>query len=793
MRKMLMAGTALALTWAVGANAQKAGPQQAAPSLDSLKSEQTTGPSSAEVGQSGEAGQSGDVVVTAQKRAERAQDVPISISAFEGASLTQANVTQLSDLTRLVPTFNFGQGPGSVGARYSIRGLGAFGNSAIEPSVATFLDGVYVPRAGSLNAGLLDVQTVEVLSGPQGTLFGRNASVGAISITTAEPVDRLEGSAAFEGGTGARYRGEVVANLPFSDRVAIRFAGLGEKFGGYWHYTPTGRRFGGVDTISLRLTGRAELTDRLVWTLRGDYQSQTGDGYQNVSIDPRSVTPAILANFTRILGGRLPVIGNNSDDSPNDPSTANVDDYHWGASSTLMLNTGSDFSLKLIDGYRHWRAHERDGEVTFTPVPLVYRDYLYESRSQSHELQLVSPTDQLLGGRLSFVAGLYYFREKLDINYDYDLRAEWCTTAVAAFAPALVGPCTAGQKTPGFYNRFPQTTESYAGYGQATLEFAPRLALTLGGRYTHESKDATYVAARVNPSAVFGTNESSVLDYGDNRFTGRANLTWKPGHDLLFFATYSTGFKAGGFNAGASNVVLGALRDFGPETVKNYEVGAKTQFLDRRLTLDATAYRMDVSGFQERALLNAASVVRNVGNIRSQGVEANATVRPAPWFQLNGSIAYLDAKFTSYPNAPGLPWLGGVQDLTGKRPTFAPRWSTSLGAQAGSALGGGYRATLRADVNTVSSQNLNSVNDASPLAVQRAYALLSARLTLFSEGDRYSLALFGQNLTDRHYCVNYGYQVLGAQLGALEAGRSEAIDCFHGNRRTLGARLGVRW
>jgi iron complex outermembrane recepter protein len=735
-----------------------------------------------------------EIVVTAQKRSERAQDVPISISAFGGSTLAQANVTQISDLTRLVPTLNFATTPGSVGARYSIRGLGAFANSAIEPSVATFLDGVYIPRAGSLNAGLLDVQSVEVLSGPQGTLFGRNASVGAISITTALPVDHIEGSVAVEGGTGERYRGEVVVNLPVSDRVALRFAGLGEKFGGYWHYTPTGRRFGGVDTISLRLTGRAELSDNLSLVLRGDYQSQTGDGYNNVSLVPGSITPTILTNFSSRLGGRLPIIGITSNSSLNDPSTANIDDYHWGVSSTLSFETESNFSFKLINSYRHSRALEQDGEVTYTPVSLFNRKYLFDSRSHNHELQIVSPTDQLLEGRLSFVAGLYYFREKLDIDYDFNLGTEWCSTVIAAIAPPALPACNAGQKTPGFFNRFPQTTESYAGYGQASLEILPTVSLTLGGRYTHESKDATYTAVRVNPAAVFGTNESTTLDYSDNRFTSRVNLSWKPSRDLMFFATYSTGFKAGGFNSGASNVVLGATqRGFGPETVKNYELGAKTQFFNRRLTIDATAYRMDVSGFQERALINAISIVNNVGNIRSQGVEANVTARPVPWLQLHGSLAYLDAKFTSYPNAPALPWLSGVQDLTGKRPTFAPKWTTSFGIESQSELGGGYRATIRADVSARSRQNVNAIIDASPTTVQDGYALLSARLTVFSPDDRWSLAVFGQNLTDKHYCSTEGYQVLGPQLGALDPGRSIATICFHGNPRTFGARLGAKF
>lgn len=736
--------------------------------------------------------ESGDIIVTAQKRSESVQNVPISISAFGGEALRAANVTQISDLTRLVPTFNYGTSPGTVGTRYGIRGLSAVGNSAIEPSVATFLDGVYVPRAGSLSAGLLDIDTIEVLSGPQGTLFGRNASVGAISITTALPTDTLQTLAAAEIGTGERYRGELVLNVPVSDRLAFRFAGLGEAFGGFWRYLPTGKRFGGIDTVSTRLTGRLKISDNITWIVRGDYLHQGGNNYQNVSVDPKSITPTIFANFSRILGGRLPIIGLDSNDSLNDPSTGKVNDYHWGVSSTLNFDTDSGFAFKLIDSYRRWRAQEQDGEVTFLPVPLLDRAYLYDSKSDSHELQIVSPLDKLLGGRLSFVGGLYYYHEKLDINYDYNLRAEWCSTAVAAFAPSLVAACNAGIKNAGFYNRFPQTTRSYAAYAQATITIVPRVNLTLGGRFTHESKDASYLGVRVNPSAVFGTNENSSLNYSDNRFTERVNLSWKPSRDLLFFSTYSTGFKAGGFNAGASNTVLGTLREFGPELVKNYELGAKTQFLDRRVTADVTLYRMDVQGFQERALLNAASVVRNVGSIRSQGVEATFAATPVSWLRLNASVAYLNSKFTSYPNAPALPWLTGVQDLTGARPTFAPRWTTSFGAEIRHEFAAGYRATLRTDVNTVSSQNENSANDNSPIAIQNAYALLSMRLSLFAPGDKFSLAVFGQNLTDKHYCSNYGYQVLGAQLGAVDPGHSEAIDCFHASPRTIGLRLGLK-
>ena len=736
-----------------------------------------------------------EIVVTAQKRSENVQDVPISIQAFSGTVLRDANINQVQDLTKLVPTFKFGSGPGTVAARNGIRGLGSFGNSAIEPSVATYLDGVYIPRAGSLNSTLIDVQSIEVLSGPQGSLFGRNASIGAISITTSLPTDKFEGSAAFEGGSGNRYRGELVANLPVSDTFAIRVVGLGEEFGGYWHQEPTGKRFGGIDTISFRLTTRWDITPHLSWIMRGDYASQTGDNWYNISLVPSTLTPSIIANLHRVTDGQLPTIGIGSDRSNQDVSTANIDDHHWGVSSTLNYRTESNYTIKLIDSYRNWRANETDGEVTFLPVPLVNRNNLYNSKSQNHELQLISPEDKLLGGRLNFITGLYYFQEMLDIDIDYNLRSDFCTHVIADLIPPLVPACEAGPQKSGFFERYAQNTKSYAGYAQATLEIVPRVDLTLGGRYTQERKDATYLGHRVNPAAVFGANENTSFAFSDHRFTGRANLDWKPTENILLFVTYSTGFKAGGFNSGAATVALTPEeRTFGPETVKNYEFGAKSQFLDHRVTADITVFRDDVDGFQERALTSVSSIVRNVGSIRTQGVEAQIAVAPTQGLRFHVAVAYDDAEFTDYKNAPPLPWLTGSQDLTGARPTYAPKWSTSEGVELRHDLTAEYRASLRADVSTVSRQNINAVNDNSPRTFQKGYALLSARLSVFSPNDRYSLAVFGENLTDKHYCVNEGYLPLGPQLGAVDvAGQTEAVTCFHGNPRTVGARLGLKF
>ncbi|NIJ37477.1 outer membrane receptor protein involved in Fe transport [Sphingopyxis panaciterrae] len=204
----------------------------------------------------------GEIIVTAQRRSERLQDVPIAITSLGSARLEAANVQTLQDLPRIAPTLRGGNGPGTSGVRLSIHGIGSLGNSAIEPSVATFLDGVYIARPGAMYGALLDLDAIEVLSGPQGTLFGRNASVGALNIRTKAPTDRFEGNLAAEIGTGDRYRLDGAVNLPLGEDVALRVAGLVQLFDGYWKTTGTGGR-SGVDNYAVRGTLRARLSDSL--------------------------------------------------------------------------------------------------------------------------------------------------------------------------------------------------------------------------------------------------------------------------------------------------------------------------------------------------------------------------------------------------------------------------------------------------------------------------------------------------------------------------------------------------
>lgn len=243
-----------------------------------------------------------EIVVTAQKRAENLQDVPVSIAAFSSETLAAANIDEVEELSALTPNFSVNKATASAAVRINIRGVGASGNTATEPSVAVFLDGIYVPRAGSTIATFLDIDGVEVLRGPQGTLFGRNASVGALSLRTAQPEFTFSGEVTGEVGNADRYRLAGHVNIPLNDKVAVRLAGAGNWFKGFWFNEYDGMRYGRQDDVALRGSVKAELGN-LEWIVRADYTKISGDGvsrrWRNGSRPKRrSRSAAMRCSFT---------------------------------------------------------------------------------------------------------------------------------------------------------------------------------------------------------------------------------------------------------------------------------------------------------------------------------------------------------------------------------------------------------------------------------------------------------------------------------------------------------------
>ena len=736
-----------------------------------------------------------DIVVTAQKRAENLQQVPISILAVTPERLQESKIDSISDLGKVAPGFVTARSTQATNTKMYIRGIGGGGNFAVDPSVAAFLDDAYVARPGAVIGSLFDVSSIEVLRGPQGTLFGRNASAGAVSIHTNAPSDEVEGYLNAEYGSYDAYKAEGAINLPVNDQIAVRVAGLLSGFDGFAVTNVDRHRYGYQDQRGIRGSVRLQPTETIDWVIRLDHLHATGDGQGQFEIDPDSLSPAAIANLTARLRGNIPDITDPFDRRSNQIQDGDLSDFQTGLTSDFNLELG-DFDVRLVNAARRWRNYQRDADLIQMPIPLLQRPATFRSDMQSHELQLLSPIDQILDGRLSFVSGLYYFRERFGATEDYDLRSEWCGTIVALVSAALVAPCRAGPQDDASNFRFNQITNSYAVYTQATFKVLPQLEFTAGGRYTWDDRDAVYSVNNPNPTMGFvRANEFTLLAQDDQRFTYRLNLAYKPTDELMLFGTVSTGYKAGAFNSGTGTPALGQRRIVNPETVQNYELGIRSQWFDRALTLNATLYRVDVKGFQDRGFDGVTSVIRNAGDLRHEGFEAELVWRLVEGLSVSSGVQYLDSDFTDYRGAPGLPGRGGTQDLTGKSATFTPKWQGNAAIDfEGELTSSGWRYKLHTDVAFQSDSNVGLINDNNPQTIQEGYALLGAQASLILPGDRVTLSVFGQNITGKDYCTQYYNVILDSVFGLRNAATGGTGQrCVVGAPATFGGRVGYRF
>ncbi len=715
-----------------------------------------------------------EVVVTAQKRAENVQDVPISITAFSGETLKQAGVNDVRDLRRIAPNLNITTSSQQTNTRVIIRGIGTAGNTAIEPSVASFIDGIYIPRVGSLLAGLNDIASVEVLRGPQGTLFGRNASVGALNLRTTEPSDRLGGEFFLSGGDYGRARGSAILNVPVSDDLAARVAVLGYRTDGYGRNELTGKRLGQNTGFSTRAAVRWNITPELKWVLRGDYQNLTGDGQNIITVVERSVAPTAAANLrTRLdpdgagpLVGSTPILDSTYRRVVRQESEGDLADYQTGVASDLTWELGSGYQIKLISGYRDWHNDQYQVSTGSLPLALSSRLGTFDSQSHSEELQILSP-ETLLGGRLNYVAGLYYFEEEYDIGQVVDVYPQFCEVFIRNTSTAArLAACRASPLLNASLIYFDQTTKSYAAYAQATYKLTEQFAVTGGIRYSKDDKTGQF-RALTNNAAAAQSPEVTQLGLEQDKITYRLNGTYRPSDNVMLFASFATGFKSGGFDtsAGTTGAIGRANRTFNPETTENIEVGIKSEFFDRRLIANVTAYRMDIAEYQFRSFDGVQFRVQNNGEVRQQGIELDMVARPIPPLTLTLAGAYLDSQYTEFVGGPPLPAFTAPQDLTGERLPYSPKWQGATSAQYIGQLGSNMTWLARFDMSFTSSTNLSASGDNNPDARQKGYQLYAGRIAIRGPEERWELALVGQNLSNETYCLGIFNQPNNAALG----------------------------
>ncbi len=729
-----------------------------------------------------------EITVTAQKRAQNIQDVPISISAFSGSFLEDNGIETLQEVARISPNFYVNHSSQQTGVRIIMRGVGSVGNSAIEPSVGVFIDGVYYPRPGSVIGKLTDIKTVEILRGPQGTLFGRNTPMGALNITTNDPTDKKEGMFALGYGDYNALQLDAVVNTPLTDNVAGRLALKYESRDGYGKNTFDGRKFGDRDDLVLRGKLNVNFSDSTSLLLAADYARINGEGTA-IEVLNSSANPRFDGTLIALFGDTA-TTRDSFDQIVNQDHRDDLKDEQWGVSALLNHSFANGISLRSITAYRDWKAHVYESVIRI-PTNLLPRITDYQTQTFSQEFQLLSPG----GETIDWVAGLFYYDESYDIVQSFDAGDTFCVPVIFALAgPGAAAACLASPQeriTEGVFN---QSLESLAAYGQATWNVSDTWSLTLGGRYTDDSKKGDFVQTAYNPLSVVLRAPESVLNMrrNDSKFTWFANASWHVSDAAMLFATASTGYKSGGFNADGGQVALNEKRIFGPEETLNYELGVKSKLFSDTMTANVTLFRTDLDNFQDRLFDGLSFIVVNAGKLRQQGVEADINWRPVEQLNIIAGVSYLDSEYLRFPEAPPLPGSTEPQDLKGERKTFSPKWQSSVTADWTGTLNSGMQWVVGASWQFVDDQNVGASSNNNPQSIQPGYSLFNGRIGLVAADGKWDVTLYGRNLTDKGYCIQIYDQPFGSAFGAVDPVKNTVVQrCVLGVPRTYGVK--VRW
>lgn len=647
-----------------------------------------------------------EIIVSARRRDERLIDVPVAVSAYGQADLERLQAIDLAGIQGTAPNLNIVQGRGSASsANIFIRGIGQpDALQTFDPAVGVYVDGVYLSRIQGALLSLGDVERIEVLRGPQGTLYGKNTIGGAVSIISRKPdlgVFKGQASALYGSFNQILLNGYVSAPL-VADKLALSVAAQWDKRDGLVTDPRTGRKYNDRDSLTGRAILRAQPSEALEIILSGDYTRQ-----RNALSLGYATAPLIQTDFA--LGARTLVRANPYGAYDYQASTSFTGDEgqrldHWGTSLTANLALSDALTLTSITAYRKLRP---DFFIDIDASEAELGDVFVGVRQEqfSQELQLKWDTD-----RFSGVFGLYYLDETVRSHQ------EAYADSLFAFAGA---PLT--------FTRLiddRQKTKSYAAFGQATYDFTEQLSLTAGLRYTHEERQYNRFTTTVSTLGLlngiafrFPDNLPAPLNTEDTAsfgaWTPTVTLGFKPTPDTLLYASAARGFKAGGFNGRANSVadltlVVGGVPTlvtrFEPEKVWTYEAGAKGSFMGGRVRLSANAFYSDYTDFQARVgggVIGATGVfpVINAGKLRIWGLEGEAAVRPTNNWNVRVSMGYLDAKYREFNDGRRAPSFSC--NPTGNaitcEPAFAPPLTLTLGSDYTIPLGGAGSLTFGGD------------------------------------------------------------------------------------------------
>lgn len=667
----------------------------------------------------------GEIIVTAQKRSENLQDVPTAVTAFESDALEKRGFTRIEDLSTAVPNLNIVNASDARTAQFTIRGItGQTLFPGSESSVGIFIDGVYVNNPIAQNFDILDIERVEVLRGPQGTLYGRNTTAGAINLISRKPSSEFSGSGLIELGNYNSQRLRAGVSGPLVDGLLYgQVSASYRKRDGFGRNTTRGDEFDTADVAAARAAFRLTPSDAL--EINFSIDGLTEDRIPG-SMDP---TPFDRKDdFNTAISERRDVYGVNL--------TA---DYEFTSGLTLT-------SISAFRDYDFRRVGDDDGSaLTGFISPVTESTWQF-----SEELRLASPTGQ----RFEWVAGAYFLRTSLegtstpyvdpDVIFQLNVGVA-CSLILPAF---LCAPGTGD-------NYIAQKTETIAVFGQGDYRLSDKLSLTLGARASRETKD--FIVRQTSPELpLFMAVVSGGADVDSTTISPMATLTFRPTDNINIYGKASKGFKSGGFNTSpVANAAQLANITFADEELWSYEAGVKSTWLDRRLLLNVAAFRIEykdlqVFRYEETSPGVFSSRITNAASAINYGVEAELQAIPTPGMLLEAGLGYTKSEFDRFPNCGVTPTVPPTaEDCSGNQLTYAPKLTLNLSATYDVEVTDALKLSFYGDWSYRDRTYFNIFNDRA--FSQGDYALFNGSITLANNTGDWAVSLWGENLADKDY------------------------------------------
>ncbi|MDO9471469.1 MAG: TonB-dependent receptor [Caulobacter sp.] len=688
------------------------------------------------------------VVVTARRTEENLQDVPGAVSAFSQASLERLQVTDVTGLQGAVPNVNISQGRGSSNAtNIYIRGIGQpDALQTFDPAVGVYVDDVYYSRIRGTQFDLMDLERVEVLRGPQGTLYGKNTIGGALKVVTRKPGQDFRANLGLAFGSYNQVEMKGAVSGPVSDTLALGFAGLSSTRDGYVTDPVSGAEYNDKNTWALRAAAAWTPTDTFRLDLSADYSND--DAAMTVGQATNTLT-TLFGVPLKVLPATPPEYNFRTRTTPGLPNSTKL--IHYGYAGTATWDVSDALTLKSITAYRNLNT---DDYVDIDATELETGDVFVavDQNQVSQEFQLAWDN----GGPLSVVGGLYWLEENIVSHQE-------------AYGDDVLGvlpnPFPIGAFTPTTFTRTVDDdlqTTSKAAYVNATWRLSEVLRVTGGLRYTSEEKTYSRTTSTFSNNPSFAANPAFAFAGVNETWEDVSPLIsvdWNATETMMLYARASKGFKSGGFNGRSNNPGEEAAYD--PETVTSFEAGLKSQWFGNRVTANATIFYNDYQDFQARVsglvptpIPTPELTVLNAGSLVIQGFELELAARPIPGLLLDAQIGYLDASYEEFKDDRFLA-TGGSRAF--QKPAFSPEWTMRFGGQYQFDLGGaGYvttsgQAKYRSEMALAVDNTLTNSAVRLPGMWDDEVWLVDARVVWETPDRRFSAGVYGQNLTDEVY------------------------------------------